>query len=161
MKRRAFLTSLVAVCAGIAGWRFVTGSQENSIVLILHKRLGYLQLDPAGVEQFARDYVATKMLSNAKVRVIFSNFKLRVIDELAPLYTRAALLPAGKLSRLMSTGEERVATEYLLASDFFTNGADQKRLIKYTGLYDPMRACGNPFARSGPGVDYPDARTQS
>ena len=42
------------------------------------------------------------MLSNAEVRVIFSNFKLRVIDELAPLYTRAALLPAGKLSRLMT-----------------------------------------------------------
>jgi hypothetical protein len=39
------------------------------------------------------------------------------------------------------------ASTYLLSSDFFVNGADAGQLVRYLRLYDPVRACGNPFAR--------------
>jgi hypothetical protein len=41
-----------------------------------------------------------------------------------------------------------VYTNYLLSSDFFKNGADQSRLIRYIGYYDPaITPCNNPLAR--------------
>ena len=41
-----------------------------------------------------------------------------------------------------------VYTDYLLSTDFFRNGADQSRLVRYVGYYDPaVTPCNNPLAR--------------
>jgi hypothetical protein len=41
-----------------------------------------------------------------------------------------------------------VHTDFLLSTDFFRNGADESRLIRYVGFYDPaVTACNNPLAR--------------
>jgi hypothetical protein len=43
--------------------------------------------------------------------------------------------------------DEAVVTAFLLSSDFFQNGADETRTVRYLAYYDPYKyACGNPFA---------------
>jgi hypothetical protein len=113
-------------------------SPEDAIVTIVHKRLGYLSLDEPGVRQFAKDYVAATNISG---------IKLRLIAALAPIYRRLPTSPANRVARGTRYGEERVVTCYLLSTDFFPSGSDEARTVRYTGLYDPLRACGNPFRR--------------
>lgn len=39
-------------------------------------------------------------------------------------------------------------TRFLLSNDFFQNGADESRTLRYLALYNPyVNACRNPFAR--------------
>jgi hypothetical protein len=41
-----------------------------------------------------------------------------------------------------------VYTNYLLSTDFFRNGADESRPVRYLSYYDPaVTPCNNPFAR--------------
>jgi hypothetical protein len=140
IKRRHFMLGLAGLggVVGILGWRIIHATQEDAVITILHKRLDYLKLDDAGVRQFARDFVAKTAISGGK---------LRLIAAFSPLYRRLVLSPDNFLSHATRFGEERVVTRYLLSSDFFTTGADETRTVHYVDFFDPMRACGNPFAR--------------
>jgi hypothetical protein len=140
--RRQFIATGIAALAGLAGWRFFAGSDENAIIAVLRKRLHYLTLDEAGLRAYAKDLAAQK--------IVASN-RLRMLDVAGPLYTRFAL-PDYKNALLheLRHGEERVVSIYLLSSDFFLNGANESRVVHYLHYYDPIhrpRACTNPFAR--------------
>jgi hypothetical protein len=138
MKRRYFILSgLVGVC-GLAGWRYARSTDEGAITKVVYKKLHYLKLDDAGVQQFARDLRKVALISSPR---------LRIIDAAGLLYTRPALESDNKLDNAIRHGEDRVVTQYLLSSDFFKNGADEQRTVRYLRYYDPMIACGNPFAR--------------
>jgi hypothetical protein len=138
MKRRYLLLSGLAAACGLAGWRFATSSEQAAIVKVVYKKLGYLKLDAGGVQRFARDLAATQTISSAR---------LRITDAVGPLYTGPAFSGDNKPNNAIRHGEDRVVTLYLLSSDFFKNGADQNRTVYYQHYYDPMIACGNPFAR--------------
>jgi hypothetical protein len=138
MKRRYFLLSGLAGICGISAWRFAASSEQAAIAKVLQKRLSYLALDPAGVQQFCRDLSATGVISSGR---------LRLIDALGPIYTLPALSADNKMDNSIRHGEDRVVTLYLLSTDFFKNGADVNRTVSYVRYYDPMIACGNPFAR--------------
>jgi len=138
MKRRYFLISALAGVCGLIGWDLERSTDASAVVKVLYKKLSYLKLDADGVQRFARDLAATKSISSAR---------LRSIDAAGPLYTGLALSGHGKLEEGIRHGEERVVTSYLLSSDFFTNGADENRVVRYLHFYDPLIACGNPFAR--------------
>ena len=48
----------------------------------------------------------------------------------------------------MEALEERICAAFLMSSDFFTNGADETRPVRYLALYEPTKVgCTNPFAR--------------
>lgn len=143
-KRRQFLTLGIAGVAGLTGiaaWRFAHGDQENIIVEVVRKRLDYLTLDDQGLRDFARDLVSREILSSTK---------LRFLDAIGPVYTRLPnLSDFGPLDTLYH-GEERIVSFYLLSSDFFQNGADVNKVVRYREYYDPMEnpvPCSNPFAR--------------
>lgn len=138
MKRRLFLQSTAVALCGVVGWRFAVSNDEDAVIKVVYKKLGYLHLDDDGVRQFAAD------LSK---KFIISGFRLHVIDAAGALYTGRGLSPDGKLGRALRHGEDRVTTQYLMSSDFFINGADKTRTVKYLGYYDPNVACNNPFAR--------------
>ncbi len=39
-------------------------------------------------------------------------------------------------------------SHYLISSDFFQNGADESKTVRYVAIYNPyLSACRNPFAR--------------
>ena len=138
MKRRYFVLSGLAGVCGLVGWRYASSTDDDAIVKVVHKKLDYLKLDEAGVRQFARDLATAKIISSPR---------LRIIDAAGPLYTRSALVGNNKFDNAIRHGEDRVVTQYLLSSDFFSNGADERRTVRYLHYYDPMIACGNPFAR--------------
>jgi len=138
MKRRTFLVSAAAVLAGFVGWRAGAGSPQAAVIKVLQKRLPYLKLDPAGVQRFAQDLVA---------RQAVSGLKLRLLDSVGALYTSLSMTPGSRLDRAVRHHEDRIVTQYLISSDFFTHGADKSRTVNYFGYYDPLVACNNPFAR--------------
>jgi hypothetical protein len=113
-------------------------TEQDAVITILYKRLDYLKLDEAGVQQFARDFIA---------RTAMRQEKLRLVAAFAPLYRQLPTSPDNVLSHATRLGDDRVVNRYLLSSDFFATGADESRIVRYVGYFDPMRACGNPFAR--------------
>jgi hypothetical protein len=140
IKRRHFIWGLVAggSVAALLGLRIGLSSREAGVIAILRKRLPYLKLDENDLHQFAREFLTKAEMSPAK---------LRLIAAFAPLYGRLSTSPEHLVARTLRFGEERIAARFLLSSDFFTNGADETRVVRYVGFYDPLRACGNPFAR--------------
>lgn len=139
MNRRQFSgAALIATVFGAAGLRYGVSRDQDGIIATIRKRLSYLRLDDAGLRRFADDLTATHK---------FSSIRLRVVAAAAPLYQR--LEPRGwtTVGPSVRHSEDRVTTQYLLSSDFFINGADENRLVRYLGLYDAMQPCTNPFAR--------------
>jgi len=138
IKRRYFLVAGLAGTVALAGLRFKHSTEEQSIAAILHKRLGYLKLNPEGVRAFAIDLAA---------RHAISPFRLRLVAAMGSMYEHLDSTRHNFLANAIRHGEERVVTSYLLSSDFFVNGSDESRTVNYVSFYDPLRACGSPFAR--------------
>ncbi len=140
MTRRGMLSSLAGLgaMAGAFAWRFHRSDVAAAIATVVRTRLAYLDLDQAGVEQFARDLAA---------RNDISALKLRALGVAGPLYRWASGTNGRNWLDALRVSEERIVTIFLLSSDFFTHGADEHRTVRYLALYDAMHACSNPFAR--------------
>jgi hypothetical protein len=146
--RRRFLLGGLGL-AGVAAagvWGFGRMGLEARIVSMLRRRLDYLHLDPAGLQAFARDQVSG--LLNKKIPT-WNRLRYHFLSAVAPSFTRY-FRSADTRSRASRTEDSMIST-YLLSSDFFIHGADESRLVRYVGFYDPLIPCGNPFAR--PPVD--------
>ena len=138
MKRRQFIDLGIGAVGALAIWR-LSKSDHEAIAMMLYTKLSYLKLDADGVQKFSRDFAARHDLSSTR---------LHVINALGPVYrhlTNSAV--AADAVSAVHHGEERIITNYLIGSDFFINGADESRVVRYLGLLDPLQACGNPFAR--------------
>lgn len=139
MKRRQVLIALasVAVIFELAA----RSSDEAGVAAVIFKRLGYLQLDPRGVRQFARDYTARHLMSPGK---------LRAVSAAAAVYREMPQSWENFLTSDIAHGEERIVTTFLLSSSLFRSGgapgAAPGGTVRYLGFFDPLRG-GNPFAR--------------
>lgn len=136
--RRQVIAGVLGGLAAVGGWRYWRSNEQDAILLVLRKRLDYLQLDPQGARAFAADLVSQRALSA---------MRLKMIGVVAPLYMHAEWSGHNALQEAVRHGEERVVSKFLLSSDFFVSGADTTRIVRYLGLYDPLKACSNPFAR--------------
>lgn len=137
MQRRRFLAGAALGVAAFTSWRYLAANTPGAVVKILYKNLDYLRLDPDGVQRFAHDYAARPQ--NLDTR-------LKGADAAGMLYT-AIPFRAGEGFDWLLRWEDRVITDFLLSSDFFAQGADVSRVVRYTGYFDPLRGCQNPFAR--------------
>lgn len=146
-RRRAILGGLVlAGVAGVGAWGLGHVGLKAEIVSILRRRLGYLKLDDTGVRAFAKDQ--TDAAFHKKIPT-WNRLRYHLLAAAAPSYKRF-FRSADTRSRIVRLEDNLVST-YLLSSDFFLNGADESRTVKYVGYYDPLRPCQNPFAR--PAID--------
>jgi hypothetical protein len=153
IRRRGFLIGLggLSVLAGVAGgWRAGRTTPQEAVITVLRKRLDYLRLDEDGVQRFADDLMA---------RDLVSPVRLRALAAFAPLYNRLSMSGHEGWLQAVRHGEDRVATAFLLSSDFFKNGRNESLVVHYLGFYEPMRnprgaACNSPFARPL-GLDTP------
>jgi hypothetical protein len=143
MKRRRFLLGgLGVVAVAAAGIWGVDLATESEIVSGIRRRLGFLHFDDAGLHSFAKDYIRSMLVK----RPSWYRWKYH-------FHTLFSKPPAAQwgISNDKRTRRERLednfATMFLLSSDFFAKGADESRSIQYVSLYDPMRACNDPFAR--------------
>jgi hypothetical protein len=141
--------------AGIAG--------ESEIASAVRRRLGFLRLDDGGLRAFAKDYVHSVALragSLLEERTSWFQWKFRIHSIVRGRGNSLGLTVDSRTGR--ERMEESWATLFLLSSDFFTSGANESRVVRYVGFYDPMRACGNPFARPAYalGAEPPGPRVQ-
>ena len=143
MKRRQFLLGGLAVVAvaGLGVIGFGRGAAEAKIVSLVRQRLSFLRLDEAGLKAFAHDHLGVLLAK----RPTWNRWKYHFLSVFSKSITR------WNTSTDKRTRSERIvdnmASTYLLSSDFFLNKADQSQVVSYISLYDPMRPCGNPFAR--------------
>jgi hypothetical protein len=140
-RRRILLGGLaVAVVAGLGVWGADIAA-ESEIAAAVRRRLPSLKLDEPGLHSFARAQIAWLLARRPTW--------YRVKYHLRSMFAKPVAgygFSDDKRSRRERL-EDNLATIYLLSSDFFLNGADESRTVQYVQLYDPMRACGNPFAR--------------
>jgi hypothetical protein len=144
ISRRKFviITLFSGVSIYTAGWwafKVRKGDTTDIIISIIRKKLGYMKIDDSELKRFARDYQNTM---SEKLRLIGSWSGM-----LRPLYTLLDIHKITPYSDQFKGFEEFTVTLFLLSSDFFLNGADLNRPVKYEALYDPYESgCGNPFA---------------
>jgi hypothetical protein len=136
ISRRRFLISGVAtMTAAVAGWAYLQEfTYHNLIISVLHRKLSYLELDESSLGKFAADFAGDYGTLGHKGQLLaLSRPVLPLVDSLA----------ADEVTRF----EDRVVSKFLLSTDFFRNGADETRPVKYVAYYNPYNvACGNPFA---------------
>jgi hypothetical protein len=142
IKRRRFLFGALglAVAGGLGAWGAVFAT-ESEIVAGVRRRLSFLKFDEAGLHSFAKDYV--RSLVAKRPSWYRWKFHFHMLFYKSPARWGISIDRRSRRGRL----EDNFATLYLLSSDFFVTGADESRTIHYVNLYDPIRACGNPFAR--------------
>jgi hypothetical protein len=140
MKRRTILgLGIASAMAALFTWPVLTTTDEEVIAMVIRRRLDYLKLDTEGVAQFARDIVNKNTISPAR---------LKMLAAITPLYMKFRLSDGeNKMANLLRHGEDRIVGSYLIASDFFINGADETQEVRYLGLLNSRRPCTNPFAR--------------
>ena len=147
-KRRRVLKILGGTAVAGAGLLAGAGmAADYHIVRVVRRRLPMLKLDDAGVHAFARAYMVEKLNKHPS----WKRIKTRVSEA---FMRRPVFKFENSTDRRTNRerSEDDIATQFLLSSDFFWNGANPDNVVRYRGLYLPYQACGNPFARPAPGL---------
>ena len=143
-RRRLLIGGGAAVAASLAGthhWRRFRRPSFADIAQLISERLAHLDLDPAGVERFAREYDArfgsfAMSVHHRKTWGGLLRYRA-ILDHLPPLEQQAVLEP-----------ERRLIGYYLRSTNYF----DPARVgpVRFVALPDPYEgACSNPFAVLG------------
>jgi len=149
-RRRLLLGGLTAVTVmGLGVALFGRPTAEAHIVSAVRRRLSFLKLDEAGLHQFATDQVSAVLAK----RPTWNRLKYHFLAAFTKSFSKYDRSTDRRTRSERAT--DGFASTYLLSSDFFRNGADVSREVRYVQLYDPMIPCGNPFAR--PAIDPPKA----
>lgn len=133
MKRRKLLivtgVAVVASAAGL-GALYRAAHEEDTVVAVLRRRLGPLKYQDSDLMRFSREYL-----------VFRANYRtqLRRLATVAGLYRLATPYPLLSMGSSLARLENNIVSNFLLATDFFDNGADLDRPLQYTGLRDPYR----------------------
>ena len=139
LRRRLFLTTLaglglIAAGAGIAVWPLAA---EQRLKRLLRSRLGYLKISDEVIQAFTNDY-----MKDPEHR--FDHFRTITYPGQRMVYGYemfADHLPIFRFERF-------VISSFLLSTDFFQEGAQVDRPLRYLRYNDRYSVgCGNPFAR--------------
>jgi hypothetical protein len=141
ISRRKFLVlGGVSAITALYGWyEWHWGDPKDIVVAILNRRVGYLRVDSSTFDTFAKDYL--------EYRKTYKN-ELRKLSTFSPLLMSASPYSWLKQGHPYRRLVDNVVSQYLLSTDFFQNGADERRLVTYLSFYNPYTAaCRNPFTR--------------
>ncbi len=148
-RRRFLLGGLaVAAVAGLGAIGLGPAAAASHIATVVRRKLPFLKLDEEGLHAFAKDQVSALLAK----RPTWNRLKYHYLSMFAKQFTRYNR--SNDTRTRVQRMEDNFVSTYLLSSDFFINGADESRVIKYMGFYDPLHPCGNPFWRppEGPSV---------
>jgi hypothetical protein len=140
VRRRLFLSSLLGGClvaAGI-GVAVLPLAPELRLRRLLRTRLDYLQIPDEVIEAFTKDFIADAESGRFQYFSSTSYLAQRVVYGMNIFTDR---LPIFRFERL-------VISAFLLSTNFFRDGADVHKPLRYVGYNHPYRGgCVNPFAR--------------
>lgn len=140
MKRRTFLGATAGLLA--AGGALVglsVNSYQDIVKNIVRTKLDYLKISDEELDKFAVAYEKVMHKPKAKVFMIDLSYKCSNIS-----------FCQKKLETRLNYFERYVLTYFLKGSDFFMNGMDESKPVKFVSLdlLDPYKApCYNPFAK--------------
>lgn len=141
LNRRSFIA--LGASTGLLGayfmfkWRF--GDPKDVVVAILKRRVGYLRVDHEAFHVFAKDYLEFRKEYEKDLK------KLSVVSLPLRFMSPYAWLDQGHAFRRL---EDNVVSKFLLSTDFFQNGGNDRTVVTYLSFYDPQRAvCRNPLAQ--------------
>ena len=150
ISRRAFIISSTVGIFTVAtsAWTVKSGylSTQDRITRIIfaifEKRLSYLKWDKAQVMTFIKDFITYP--GNQEYLE-----KVRYLSFFYPLYVHTGWLESTSFAtNKIRNFEERIVTQFLLSTNFFREGADETKPVKYLYYYDPYKTpCQNPFAQ--------------
>lgn len=139
ISRRKVLLGGGMLATGYLAWRWVRRGPEDVVVAILERQVGHLDVDRSSFTVFAGDYLESRREYERKLRVL--SVGADVLRYFSPYRWLGMHHPLRRL-------EDTTVGLYLLSTDFFQNGADEERPIRYLGFYDPYRAlCRNGLSR--------------
>jgi hypothetical protein len=147
--RRALLIGVGTVAVVGVGAVAADLVTEAKIAAAVRRRLPMLKLDEEGLHAFAKAQIATLLAKRPSWGRLKTHLRTALAKKPVVHYEGISTDKRTSRERL----EDNLATVFLLSSDFFWTGADESRVVKFREFYDPMRACGNPFARSPTPVD--------
>ncbi|MFL6604079.1 MAG: hypothetical protein ACJ8R9_22505 [Steroidobacteraceae bacterium] len=152
IKRRSFLLGGlgVIVVAGLSVIGIGPVAARSEVASLVRKRLNFLKLEEAGLQEFAKDQVAALLAK----RPTWNRWKYHFLVIFTKQFSQYGGYSNDKRTRTQRLADN-LSTLFLLSSDFFVNGADESRTIQYTGLYDSLVPCSSPFAR--PAITPPAA----
>ncbi|MFC4309625.1 hypothetical protein ACFPN2_11090 [Steroidobacter flavus] len=122
---------------GAASWGQLTNYRASWIERVVRENLPGIDLDPASLQTFVKDMLASERMQRREVKVtVFA-------DRFVPW------LPAhiAKARHGLEGLERYVLTEYLIGSNFFRIPDPKRETIVYSGM---IVACRNPFTYSSP-----------
>jgi len=131
MKRRNFIL-LTGVATGMViippSLYFISPDLKKYAKMLINRELSYLKLDPKGLDLYIEDYFknsANNTLSTIKWKILY-------------------------FLGYDSKNSERIndlLKFYLLSTDFFVNGKDIYKPVKYIGIFDPYKSpIPNPYS---------------
>jgi hypothetical protein len=137
--RRRLIGTAIAAAVGLTGWCAYENNYSNLIVSILTTKLEFLNLDEVDLNTFAHEFAADAGTFGSKGHLLALTY---------PVLRRADFMRMGKADTEIAEFEYRVVSKFLLSTDYFKNGADETRPVRYVAYNSPYRfACGNPFAQ--------------
>jgi hypothetical protein len=132
------LAAAGAVVAGTFHWRRLRRPSAADIASLIRDRLAHLDLDPGGVDRFARDYAERYGVFSMSVH---HRDTLGGALRLGPI---RQLLPSRRHQTLLNL-ERRLISYYLRSTDYFQ--PNRSGPVRYLAFADPYAgACANPFA---------------
>lgn len=142
MNRRSFLgISAALVAGGAAIFGISLNSYSGIIKNVIRNRLGYLKISEEDLNKFAEDYQKVMQKSPSKVLMIDLSYKCSHLN-----------FCQKKIGDRLEYFESYVLRYFLKGSDFFMNGMDESKPVKYLSvdMLDPYKSpCYNPFAKLG------------
>lgn len=148
MNRRTFLVSstvgVFAIASGVwaikAGYFNRRSRIANTIFAVFTKRLAYLNWDEAEVLIFIQDF-----LNDPRNKGLLK--KVNKLSFSYPIYAHTDWLERTSIASKIRSFEGKIATKFLLSTNFFWNDADMTKPVKYLGYYNPyLKPCQNPFS---------------
>lgn len=139
LSRRRFIAGVAAalvLCSCYVAhwwWRYVRARDPSTLIrAIVERHARGMQIASADIDRFASDFGPELMG--------FTGNSAAWAGILAPAYRMLDLLAwsetLGSQLRLL---EDHVMTRFLMSTDFFFNGADSGKPVRYLVLYDPLK----------------------
>lgn len=101
-----------------------------------------------GMRAYAAEYIHAYLPLEERIRKTFDH--LTIDDAGLRQFVIDFERNYGKPSLSSPRAQSNVSSQFLLSTDFFLNGADESKIVRYMALYDPyVSPCWNPFPLPG------------
>lgn len=134
MTRRIFIGLTLATAATLIASNFQFLNTKKRFHVLIKDLWPWLDIDPEAINKFVNDYYKYKCNTlTCQIKI-----SLALMLENTPIFHHI-------LKDRMKVFRDKLTSKFLLSTDFFQEGMNENRTIKYVLYYDPyINLCYNP-----------------